>query len=323
MRNYVLKRIGLMFITFFIIIFMIFIFIKSLPNFYQIPFGMDPAVYDRWLDNQGFNQPPITQFFIWIGNALKGDFGVSYHLKGEEVLPYMLSRLPRTLRINIFPFLIAVPIGITLGIIAALKKNKLTDHIISVGVMIFISVPSFVVAVLLQYYVVYEWKWLPADSAFVDNVAPLFSAKAISTRIIPIFVLSVGTVAGWTRLLRAELTETLTSEFMLLARAKGLTKGQATVRHALRNAFVPFAPAIFGGFISLLGGSLIIERTFGITGIGETYLKALEQPEGIPDYSMIMMLSIFYVFIGLATQIVGDLSYSFIDPRIRMGAGKE
>ena len=214
-----------------------------------------------------------------------------------------------------------MPIGITLGIIAALKKNKMTDHIISVMVIIFISVPSFVVAVLLQYFLVYEWKVLP--SAFVDNMAPMFSRNAILTRAMPVFVLSVSTVAGWTRLLRAELTETLTQEYMLLARAKGLTRGQATVRHALRNAFVPFSPAIIGGFISLLGGSLIIEQTFMITGIGRSYIESLERPRGVPDYPMIMMLNVFYVSIGLLANIVGDLSYGVIDPRIRMGAGKQ
>lgn len=320
MRNYVLKRLGLMVITFFIIIFMVFIFIKLMPNFYQVGLGQDPQVYQNWLESQGFNKPILTQFWMWLEAAFKGDFGISFHLNNAEVFPYLMRRLPRTVRINIFPFLIAVPIGITLGIVAALKKNKMTDHVISFGVMFFISVPSFVVAVLLQYYVVYDWKILP--SAFVDNLAPLFSRDAILTRIIPIFVLSVGTIAGWTRILRAELTESLTQEYMLLARAKGLTKGQATVRHALRNAFVPFAPAIIGGFIALMGGSLIIEQTFGITGIGQSYIRALEQPKGVPDYPMIMMLNVFYVSIGLLTAIVGDLSYGFIDPRIRMGAGK-
>ena len=110
---------------------------------------------------------------------------------------------------------------------------------------------------------------------------------------------------------------------MLLARAKGLTRGQATVRHALRNAFVPFSPAIIGGFISLLGGSLIIEQTFMITGIGRSYIESLERPRGVPDYPMIMMLNVFYVSIGLLANIVGDLSYGVIDPRIRMGAGKQ
>src|SRR5690554_354563 len=312
MRNYILKRLGLMLITFVIIIFLIFVFIKLMPNFYEVGIDQDPQIYEAWLESQGFNKPILTQFFIWLGNIFKhGDFGISFHKNNAPVAQYVLSRLPRTIRINIFPFLISVPIGITLGIVAALKKNKMTDHAISLGVMFFISVPSFVVAVLLQYYVFYGWKLIPSEFATLGehNLAPLFSREAFLTRIVPIFVLSVGTIAGWTRTLRAELTESLTQEYMLLARAKGLTKGQATVRHALRNAFVPFAPAIIGGFIALLGGSLIIERTFGITGIGQSYIEALEQPKGVPDYPMIMMLNVFYVSIGLLTAIVGDLSY--------------
>ncbi len=321
MRNYVLKRLGLMFITFIIIIFVVFLFIKLMPNFYQVGLGEDPLIYERWLENQGYNKPILTQFFMWLGKAIKGDFGISFHKNQAEVFPYLMRRIPRTIRINLFPFLISVPIGITLGIVAALKKNKLTDHIISLLVVVFISVPIFVVAVLLQYYLVYRWQILP--SARVDNLAPMFSKDAVLTRIMPIFALSVGTIAGWTRTLRAELTEALTQEYMLLARAKGLTRGQATVRHALRNAFVPFAPSIIGGFISLLSGSLIIEQTFNITGIGRSYIEALERPRGVPDYPMLMMLNVFYVSIGLLAAIVGDLSYGFIDPRIRIGAGKQ
>lgn len=320
MRNYILKRLGLMLVTFVIIIFMVFVFIKLMPNFYQVGLGQDPEIYQQWLENQGYNKPIMTQFWMWVKDAVRGDFGISFHKNNAEVFPYLMRRLPRTIRINLFPFLISVPIGITLGIVAALNKNNMTDHIISFLVIVFISVPSFVLAVLLQYYLVYQWELLP--SAYVDNLAPMFSKQAVLTRIMPIFVLSVGTVAGWTRTLRAELTEQLTQEYMLLARSKGLTKRQATFRHALRNAFVPFAPAIIGGFVALLGGSLIIEQTFKITGIGRSYIEALERPRGVPDYPMIMLLNMFYVSIGLLTAIAGDLSYGIIDPRIRIGAGK-
>lgn len=321
MRNYVLKRIGLMFVTFVIIIFLVFLFIHLMPSFHQVGIDQSQEVYDKWVEAQGLNDPFLTRFFNWASGAIRGDFGESLNKNSTEVFPYLMRRLPRTIRINIFPFLISVPIGISLGILAALKKNKLTDHIISILVIVFISVPSFVVAVLLQYLFAHKWNILP--DPWVDNMAPLFSRDAIITRMLPIFVLSVGTIAGWTRTLRAELTEALTQEYMLLARAKGLTKGQATFRHALRNAFVPFAPAIIGGFISLMGGSLIIEQTFKISGIGRSYIEALEKPHGYPDFPMIMALNVFYVSIGLLAAIAGDLSYGVIDPRIRIGAGKQ
>ena len=133
-----------------------------------------------------------------------------------------------------------------------------------------------------------------------------------------ILSLSFGVSAGLTRFTRAELTEVLTGEYMLLARAKGLTKGQATVRHALRNAMVPILPMIIGQFISILGGSLVIEQLFGIPGVGPLYIQAIN----VRDYNFFMMLSAFYTFIGLAATILVDISYGFIDPRIRMGSRK-
>ena len=128
--------------------------------------------------------------------------------------------------------------------------------------------------------------------------------------------MSFGSIAGYARYTRAELTEVLTSEFMLLARTKGLTKGQATVRHALRNAMVPIFPSIVGEFVAVLSGSLVIEKIFAIPGVGGLYLSAINTQ----DYDFFMLLSGFYVLVGLLSAIVVDISYGFIDPRIKMGA---
>ena len=128
--------------------------------------------------------------------------------------------------------------------------------------------------------------------------------------------LCLGSIAGYTRFTRAELTEVLTGEYMLLARTKGLTKGQATVRHALRNAMVPIFPMILSEFVSVLSGSMIIENIFAIPGVGRLYLTAIQ----VRDYDFFMLLSGFYTLVGLLAGIVVDISYGFIDPRIRMGA---
>ncbi len=323
MTRYVLKRLGLMVVTFCILIFLIFFFIRLMPDFHQTGLNEDPSIREEWKRREGIDKPIFEQFGIWVKNIFTdGDFGYSF-VRQRDVKDVLLQRLPETIKINLVPFLISVPLGIALGIIAALKKNKLTDHIISIGVMLLISIPSFVVAVLLQYLFVYQWKLLPSIFVLPKDEAILDPVGNILSRVLPTVVLASGMIAGWTRLLRAELTETLTSEFMLLARAKGLTKSQATLRHALRNAFVPFAPAIIGGFISLLSGSLIIEKTFRIAGVGGLYLAAIGGSGGLPDYPMVMMISSFYLLIGLLSGIVADLSYGFIDPRIKMGAGKQ
>jgi len=132
-----------------------------------------------------------------------------------------------------------------------------------------------------------------------------------------ILALGFGTVAGLARYTRAELCEVLTSEYMLLARTKGLTRGQATVRHALRNSMVPIFPMIMGEFIGIIGGSLIIEQIFGIPGVGPLYISSITAQT--PDYNFFMLLSAFYTAIGLASGLLVDLSYGFVDPRIRMG----
>ena len=130
-----------------------------------------------------------------------------------------------------------------------------------------------------------------------------------------IISLGFGTIAGLACYARAELCEVLTQEYMLLARTKGLTRGQATVRHALRNSMVPIFPMIMVEFIGIIGGSLIIEQIFGIPGVGPLYIQSITAR----DYNFYMLLSAFYTAIGLCSGILVDLSYGFVDPRIRMG----
>ena len=147
-----------------------------------------------------------------------------------------------------------------------------------------------------------------------------FSWQMFTSMMPAIISLGFGTVAGLTRYVRAELTEVLTSDFLLLARTKGLSRAQTTVRHALRNAMVPVFPMILGEFIGILGGSMIIEGIFGIPGVGGLYVECIQTTP--PDYNFFMLLTVFYTLIGLVSGIVVDLSYSFIDPRIRMGSKK-
>ena len=214
--------------------------------------------------------------------------------------------------------LIAVPIGLLLGIYAALKKNKWQDHVISTGVMIFISVPSYVYAFLVQYLLCFKLTgWVGKEVFPLQMLAgtDYFSWKMFVSLVPPILSLGFGTIAGLARYTRAELCEVLTCEYMLLAKTKGLTRGQATIRHALRNSMVPIFPMIMGEFIGIIGGSLIIEQIFGIPGVGPLYINSITAR----DYNFFMLLSSFYTAVGLASGLLVDLSYGFVDPRIRMG----
>jgi ABC-type dipeptide/oligopeptide/nickel transport systems, permease components len=215
--------------------------------------------------------------------------------------------------VNFFASIIAIPIGLGLGIFAALKKNKWEDQLISVLVILVISVPSYIYCFLIQYVFCFKLGWWPLKT---DTGSAFFTWSFFKSYFPAIICLGLGTVAGLTRYTRAELTEVLTSEFMLLARAKGLTRSQATIRHALRNSMVPIFPMIMGEFIGILGGSLIVEQFFAIPGVGPMYIDSINTK----DYNFFMFLSMFYVAIGLVAGLLIDLSYGWVDPRIRMGA---
>ncbi len=317
MLEYILKRLGLMFVTFSIIIVMIFVIIRLMPDYDQPSLDRPQEIIDRVREREGRDRPIPEQFAIWIRNiVVDGEFGYST-IENRDTIEVMAQRIPVTVRINFIPFLISIPLGFGLGILAALKKNKFTDQVISIGVVFFISVPMFVVASMLQYYFAYNWSILPPHYFTQVDLAADPSLRYTSV-ILPYLALTFGTVAAFTRMTRAELTEVLTSEFMLLCRTKGLTRGQATVRHGLRNSMVPLAPMVLGAFVNLLNGSLVIERIFRIPGIGRIYLDAFNAR----DYAMVMVVSGFYLAIGLVSTLLVDVSYSIVDPRIRVGGGK-
>ena len=317
MLKYVLKRIGLMLMTFLIIFTMCFVLIKLLPIIPPENLGDGKEIIKQQYIDRGYYDPIIVQYFSYLKRIIfESDWGVSVNIpgfRGQEVWGLFVDRLPPTILINVYSSLIAVPIGIILGIYAALKKNKWQDHVISTGVMVVISVPSFIYAFLIQYLFCYELKWFPLN---MNHGYDYFSWSMFKSMLPAVISLCFGSIAGYARGTRAELTEVLTSEFMLLARTKGLTKRQATTRHALRNAMVPIFPSIIGEFVAVLSGSLIIESIFDVPGVGGIYLLAINAK----DYDLFMLLSSFYVFVGLAAGIVVDISYGFIDPRIRMGA---
>lgn len=314
MIKYVIKRVLLMIFTFLIIITMCFFLVKLLPNEPVNAFGKDMELILKRRELLGYNKSLIEQFFIFIQRTLiGGDWGLSEKLyKAQDCWEIFVSKLPATMYVNILAMLFSVPIGLGLGIFAALKKNKWQDHLISTGVMIFISVPSYIYAFLVQHFLCFELGWFELQLLPGNNY---FSLDMFLSAMPAVMSLSFGTIAGLTRFTRAELTEVLTSEFMLLARTKGLTKGQATARHALRNSMVPIFPSILGEFIGIIGGSLIIEQIFGVPGVGELYINSITAL----DYNMFMLLTAFYCAIGLVSGIIIDLSYGFIDPRIRMG----
>lgn len=331
--KYIGQRIALMVFTFLVIFLICFVLVRLLPV--NADTGMnDPEVFYTKMVAQGrfikvinadgtaeyVQTPVLQQLGAFIANLFGGSdhpWGYSYKIEWlSSPVDILSSHLAPTVLINIYSMLISVPFGLGLGIFMALRKNHWEDHFLSVLIMLVISVPSFVYAFLLQYSFGYVWQTLPpmAESGKVGY----FSFTYFKSIILPILSMCFGSIAGYARYTRAELTEVLTSDFMLLARTKGLSRAQATVRHAFRNSLVPIFPMILGEVISVLSGSMIIENIFHVNGVGGLYLQSIQTL----DYDVFQFVSMFYILIGLVGTLVVDVSYGIVDPRIRMGSRK-
>lgn len=392
MGKYLLTRIGLIFLTLFITITVAFFIIRLMPDG---KLADDPSipeeVIERLNQKYGYDKPISTQYILWLGTILPHneeivcsitnvsddthecfgeeagksignqfvwtDWGESIKLRpGTPVFDYISEKIPVSMMLNIFALLISIPIGLFFGTVAALRKNTLTDHTISINVIILISVPSFVMASLMQYFVGFKLGLVPfvfdtnipdvINSVLSGNGLPYFNIlnngmitpegidvktgeyvlaenitfwpvykKMLASMVMPILALSFGPIAGLTRYTRAELTEVLTSDFMMLAKSKGLTRTQATIRHGFRNSMVPLVGMLVGMFVGILGGSLIIERIFSINGMGGVTLESITAK----DFSITLAMMVFYSSISLFTILLVDVLYGVVDPRIRLG----
>ena len=317
MIKYILKRLLLAIFVLFVIFTVCFMLIRLLPR--ELPTEKNlQAVLNARFEALGYYEPLLTQYGIYLKNVFTNwDFGTSWYIEFRTPAWEVLSsRLLPTVMVNLYSLLFSVPVGILLGIYAAIRKNKWQDHVISTAVMIFVSVPSYVYAFIVQYVLYFKLGWFPLTVySLADAGGSWWTWAMFYSMIPPVLALSFSEIAGLCRFTRAELTETLTSDYMLLARTKGLTRSQATTRHALKNAMVPILPSIIASFIAVMGGSMIIEQIFSIPGVGQLYIKSIN----LLDYDVFMIDTIFYTFVGLLAGIVTDISYGFIDPRIRMG----
>ncbi len=279
---------------------------------------------DGWIKDEGSQiriyepVPVMVQYVRWLeGIFTEWHWGYSTRVAANtEVFEVLSTRIPVTLRLNLIALVFYIPIGFALGIWAALKKNGLADNVISFSVMVMISIPSFVTMLLLVLVFGYTLEWLPKQFPQANTIG----IRNITGLVLPVLGLSFTSIAALTRTTRAELTEVLTSEFLLLARTKGLTRTQSVIRHAMRNSMVPLVPGIIASFVGLLSGSVIIELIYGIPGTGRIYIDALERNNY--DYNLIIGITAFYTIIGLFAVLLVDLSYGVVDPRIRMGAKK-
>ena len=312
MLKYIGKRLLAAAITLFVVLTLSFMVVRLMPgSVYDDP-NLPQGVIDILEEKAHLHDPLIVQYGYFLKGVLtENDWGTSVKVSpGVPAFQVLAQKIPVSLVVNLSALIFALPVGIACGIAAAMKKNSHTDTLISLGVIVGISVPSFVFATCLQYFVGYKLGVLPILYAPTGT-----TGEKVASLVLPIIALALGPIATITRYLRGELIEVLGSEYIVLAKTKGLTGRQATVRHALRNSAVPMMNVIIPMFANVLGGSMVVERMFSIPGVGGLMIQAINAN----DYSLAVATLQFYAILSVLTVLIVDLSYGLVDPRVRVG----
>ncbi|UQS84111.1 oligopeptide ABC transporter permease [Bombilactobacillus thymidiniphilus] len=309
MLKYILKRLGYMILTLFIVASITFFMMKLMPG---TPFSNQDKLSAAQLkimnEQYGLNKPIWQQYLIYLGNLLHGDFGTSFQFSNQPVLSLITSRLKPSLLIGSQAMIIGSLLGILLGAVAAINKNNWIDSLATFVSIVGISVPSFVLGVLLQFFIAFKWHMFPI--AGFDNW---------QASVLPSLALAVSPLAQTARFMRTEMVDVLNSDYIELSKAKGNTRWQTVVKHTLRNSLIPVITILGPLTANILTGSLVVENIFSIPGIGEQFVKSIMTN----DYPTIMGLTIFYALMFMVMLLITDILYSLIDPRIRLTNDKE
>ena len=306
MRRYIGKRLLISIGTLFVVILILFTLLQYMPG---SPFNDEKLTQDQravLYEKYGLDQPVFVQFFKYVFNMLRGDFGVSYTIsKNTQISQLLQTRLPVSLRIGGQAVLLGAVIGLILGIIAAIWHGTLWDTISTIISVIGVSVPSYVFALALAYVFGYELSWFPL----------LYSADApFQSSVLPSIALCMFTIASIARFTRSEMLEVLGSDYILLAESKGVYGPKLIYRHVLRNALIPIVTVLAPLIVGLMTGSLVVEKIFSIPGIGSLLVTAIQSN----DYNVIIVLSFIYSAMYIGIMLVVDILYGIIDPRIRL-----
>ena len=307
--KYILKRIFYMIVTLFLIATITFFLMKLLPG---SPYANEENLTDAQLQimnaKYGLDKPVWMQYFIYLGGLVRLDLGMSFQYN-STVLNLLSSRVGPSFQIGLQALIFGMGMGTLLGLVAAMKQNTIVDTGETFFAIIGRSVPSFVFAVVLQLVFGVIFPILPIA---------LWNQGFISS-ILPTLALSISPVADSARFIRTEMVEVLQSDYMELARAKGLSRMEVVMKHGVRNALIPLVTIAGPMLVGLMTGSMVIENIFAIPGIGEQFVKSILTN----DYPTIMGVTMMYSFLLVVTILIVDLLYGFIDPRIRLTQGGE
>ena len=308
MTKYVLKRLCYMFVSLFIVITITFFLMKLMPG---SPFNdtkLNAQQKEILNEKYGLNDPVALQYVNYLKNVVTGDFGNSFQYHNMPVWDLVKPRLIPSMEMGITAMVIGVVLGLVLGVAAATKQNTWVDYTTTIISVIAVSVPSFVLAVLLQYVFAVKLEWFPVAGW-----------EGFSTAILPSLALSATVLATVARYIRAEMIEVLSSDYILLARAKGNSTLKVLFGHALRNALIPIITIIVHMLAGILTGTLTIENIFGVPGLGDQFVRSITTN----DFSVIMATTILFSTLFIVSIFIVDILYGVIDPRIRVQGGKK
>ncbi|MEH7547076.1 oligopeptide transport system permease protein [Neobacillus bataviensis] len=308
MAKYLLQRIFYMILTLFIVVSITFFLMKLIPG---TPFNnwekLTEAQRNILNAKYGLSDPLPVQYFHYMVNMFKGDLGISFQFNNTPVTELLAQRIQPSAILGVQSMVVGALLGILLGVIGALKQNTWVDYGATFIAVIGKSIPSFIFAGLLQYYVAVKLEWFP-----------VMFWRGPEYTVLPTIALAMFPISIAARFMRTEMVEVLGSDYITLAKAKGASYWQISLKHALRNALIPVVTVMGPLTVSLMTGSLVIENIFGIPGIGEQFVKSIM----VNDYPVIMGTNILFAVLFVFVILIVDILYGIIDPRIRISGGK-
>ncbi len=309
MARYLLGRLAGILIVFFIVSVVIFLLMHAIPggpyNEDKVP--LSPEAKANYLRKYGLDRPLVEQYLLYMGNVLRGDFGVPFQSPTETVTGLIARTWPVSASLGFAALLVAIPLGLLLGIIAATRQNTWLDYVASGTSTLGLTVPSFVVAVWLVLLFAVQLKWLPTGGW-----------GEWYHYIMPVVALALAPMALTARYTRTSILEVSRSDFIRTARAKGLSGRQIMTRHTLRNALIPLITVLGPQIPNLITGTIFIESIFRVPGLGKFFVTSILGR----DYPMIMALLLLVAVVWSVVYLITDILYTIVDPRVRLGKSK-
>jgi len=309
MARYLLGRLGGILIVFFIVSVVIFLLMHAIPggpyNEDKVP--LSPEAKANYLRKYGLDRPLVEQYLLYMSNALRGDFGVPFQSPTETVTGLIARTWPVSASLGLAALLVALPLGLLLGTLAAARQNTWIDYATSTTATLGLTVPNFVVAVWLVLLFAVQLKWLPTGGW-----------GAWYHYIMPVAALALAPMALTARYTRTSILEVARADYIRTARAKGLSDRQIMTRHTLRNAMIPLLTILAPQIPNLITGTIFIESIFRVPGLGKFFVTSILGR----DYPMIMALLLLVAVVWSLVYLLTDILYTIVDPRVRLGKSK-